>query len=195
MSRANTSRGWPRLPGPPDVSQGWRPRSAPSAGHAGRRPGRLFRKRWQPGWPTWKGRKAIGAGLSPPWPPWPTRPRRPPEARAGEHRPCRPALHPAGPRPGSPGSPGTPRPKYGCPTVSRPAPPSEAHLLRAAPPGHASGFSATRGAFPAPQPLGVRAAGPLPAPRPSVLPSRTAHSLRVRTRGVGGLREAPPRAL
>lgn len=110
-SRASTSRWWPRLPGPPDVSEGRRPRSVPRAGHAGPRPGLSFRKRWQPGWPTWKGRKVMSHDLSPSGrPARPAGAPRPPEARAGEHRPTRSALHPAGARPGRLCSPGTPRP-------------------------------------------------------------------------------------
>lgn len=64
VSRATTSRRWPRLPALPDVSEGRRLRSAARARHAGRRPGLFSQKRWQPDWPTWKKRRAISRGLS-----------------------------------------------------------------------------------------------------------------------------------
>lgn len=68
VSRATTSRRWPRFPALPDVSEGRRLRSVPRAPHAGRRPGLFSQKRWQPDWPTWKKRKAISRGLSLPPP-------------------------------------------------------------------------------------------------------------------------------
>lgn len=153
-SRASTSRWWPRLPGPPDVSEGRRPRSVPRSGHAGPRPGLSFRKRWQPGWPTWKGRKVMSHDLSPPG-----RPARPAGPARLAH--LRPALGSTGPParlfirpelgPGAFARPGPHAPLEAPVTFpARPALPSQSRLLRATPPpGVLSGFSATPDAFPA----------------------------------------------
>lgn len=170
VSRATTSRRWPRLPAPPDASEGRQLRSASSARHAGRRPGLFSQKRWQPDWPTWKKRKAISRGLSLPGRSSPPgRVARPPEDRAGEHWPSRLALHRARRRPGRCCLPG-PRAQFTAPLTfpARPRPVRPAAFSGLHPRGRVSGFSATQGPFPASQPLCVRATCPLPALLPSL---------------------------
>lgn len=173
VSRATTSCRWPHRPGPPDVSEGQRPRSATSAWHVGRRPGLFFRKPGLADRPTWKERRAVSRSLSLPRPPLPSRPCRPPEARTREHRPRRLALHQAGARPQALGGPrlyGQLTAPLASPTLPRP--------VRPAPPQDRTLW----GAFPAPQPLGLRATFSVPVLRPSFRSCATTLSARAHCR-------------